>query len=87
MIIPAEAEIALREGAGDGEAAEPAELDAVRFVAGNVADELGAGPRIVCGDADRACAEAKFDTGGGSDATLTPEEQQALSAARTGRQA
>ncbi len=30
---------------------------------------------------------AKGITGGGSDATLTPEEQQALSAARTGRQA
>jgi hypothetical protein len=28
---------------------------------------------------------AKGITGGGSDATLTPEEQQALSAARTGR--
>jgi hypothetical protein len=29
---------------------------------------------------------AKGITGGGSDATLTPEEQQALSAARTGQQ-
>ena len=29
---------------------------------------------------------AKGVTGGGSDTTLTPEEQQALSAARTGRQ-
>ncbi|MFC7490367.1 MULTISPECIES: DUF4446 family protein [unclassified Knoellia] len=29
---------------------------------------------------------AKGITGGGSDTTLTPEEQQALSAARTGRQ-